>query len=901
MPHTVWAMRSADIRRTFQQFFERRDHRVWPSASLIPNDPSLLLTVAGMVPFKPYFLGQVTPEHPRATSDQKCMRTVDIENVGLTARHLTFFEMLGNFSFGDYFKADAIRWAWQLSVTPQAEGGFGFDPDRVWATVYETDDEAADLWLAETDLPAARLQRRGASDNYWSTGGPGPCGPCSELFYDRGPDHGAAGGPVVDEARYIEFWNLVFMQYETRGQGDPDLKGSDDIVGELPDKNVDTGMGLERMAVLLQDVPNVYETDVLRPLLDLASDLVGVGYGSGDGGADVSLRVVAEHCRAAAMLIADGVLPSNESRGYVLRRMLRRVVRHARQLGHDGPMMDPMMQQVIATLGDAWPELRGQSALVRRIAQSEETSFSATLRTGLRMLDETVGQLKERGESALSGQTAFVLHDTYGFPIDLTLEIAAEHGLDLDRDEFARLMEGQRTRAREHARGRGGGDGVDAGTYRQAGDRVGASVFTGYADREAETSLGALVAPGGLLDSAEEGEDIEVVLARTPFYAEGGGQLGDHGLITTDTGRIQVTDTVSPLEGLIVHRGHVVAGEVRTGQQAHAAIDVARRASITRGHTATHLLHVTIRQVLGEHAAQAGSAIDAGRFRFDFPHFSPVGPDQLAEVERRVNERIGGDEAVETIETSQREAREMGATALFGEKYGERVRVVRIGADSVELCGGTHVGHSAEVGLFTVLTEGSIAANTRRIEATTGVDAFRFLSAQRLIAEEAARALKVPPDELAQRVGALAERVRELEKELGRQRQQAVLAQAESMLADAEAVGDARVLAVAVAGADRDGLRSLAADLRNRLGSGVVLLGSRSDEGAALLVAAVSADLAGRGITARDVLQSGARAVGGGAGGKGDIAVAGGRDGGRLDEALDIARREARERLQTTA
>jgi alanyl-tRNA synthetase len=565
-------MRSSDIRRTFLEFFRERDHKIWPSSSLIPNDPSLLLTVAGMVQFKPYFLGEATPERPRAASVQKCVRTVDIENVGLTTRHMTFFEMLGNFSFGDYFKREAIRWAWQLSLD-----GFGFEPERIWVTVFENDDEAEELWLAESDVPRERIQRIGvpegetrldASDNFWSTGAAGPCGPCSELYYDRGPEHGPEGGPAVDESRFLEYWNLVFMQFEQDADGN--------IVGDLPKPSVDTGMGLERMAVLLQDVPNVYETDVLRPVLDRASELTGTAYGA-DEANDVSLRVIAEHARTSAFLIADGVLPSNEARGYVLRRLLRRVVRHARTLGTEAPIMPAMMREVIDLLGDAWPELRQQAELITRVASAEEDGFSRTLRSGLAMLDEAIAEAKAaEGTGALPAKTAFVLHDTYGFPIDLTLEIAREHGLDLDRDQFAELMEGQRARARAAAKGVVGDGGVPAELYRQAADRAGATEFLGYTQLEADATLGAIVVPGRLVEVAGEGEDVEVVLSRTPFYAEGGGQLADQGVIELANGaKLQVLDVQSPVAGMVVHQAKVLEGEVSLGVAAHASVAIA--------------------------------------------------------------------------------------------------------------------------------------------------------------------------------------------------------------------------------------------------------------------------------------------------------------------------------------
>ena len=891
-------MDTADIRRTFLEYFRRQGHQVWPSSSLIPNDPSLLLTIAGMVQFQPYLRGEATADNPRAASVQKVARTLDIENVGHTTRHLTFFEMLGNFSFGDYFKREAIRWAWELSVTPADRGGFGFDPQRIWATIFIEDDEAERLWLEETDLPAERVVRRGVAgisplapenaDNFWSTGQAGPCGPCSELYYDRGPEHGAEGGPAVDESRYLEFWNLVFMQYERDGAGN--------ILGALPQQNVDTGMGLERMAVLLQDVANIYETDVLRPMLDRAAELTGVGYGD-DSDRDVSLRVIADHSRSAAVLIGDGVLPSNEARGYVLRRLLRRAVRHVRLLGSERPVMHEMMDVVRATLGDAWPELHQQEQLITRIAVAEEEAFSRTLRNGMTLLSEAVAAAKDIGATQLPADTAFSLHDTFGFPIDLTLEIAAEEGLELDRDAFAAHMEAQRQRARSATRKGADAAAASPEALRAAVDHAGPTRFLGYTDTETDTRVGALVAPDGLLEIAEEGDQLLVVLPHTPFYAEGGGQLGDHGVIATDTGRLRVVDTTSPLQGLTVHHAVVEAGEVRTGQDARAEIDRRRRASIQRGHTATHILHATLKEVVGEHAAQAGSAIDAGRFRFDFPHFSAVAGEQLGQVEHKVNERIAAGPEVRTVETSQEEARRMGATALFGEKYGERVRVVEIGDFSKELCGGTHVHQATEVGLFTILSEGSIAANLRRIEATTGPEAFTYLSKERLVADQVARLLKVGTDELVDRVSDLLERLRATEKELARARQDATLAAAAGLLEGAEHVDGTRIVAGQVTGADRDGLKALALELRNRIDSGVVVLGATTGDRKALLIAALTPDLVQRGLTAREILQPGAQVVGGGAGGKGDVAQAGGKEGSRVAEALETTRLVARERL----
>ncbi|MBW3657668.1 MAG: alanine--tRNA ligase, partial [Actinobacteria bacterium] len=576
-------MDSHTIRETFLSFYEERDHQRVASAPLIPNDPTLLLNVAGMVPFKPYFLGDAEPPSPRLTSFQKCVRTVDIENVGRTTRHLTFFEMLGNFSFGDYFKREAIRWAWELSTEH-----FGLDPERIWATVYEDDDEAEQLWLEETDIPAERIQRLGREDNYWWTHNAGPGGPCSELYYDRGEAWGEAGGPAVNDERYLEYYNLVFMQYELDDDGNE--------LAPLPAQNVDTGLGLERLAVLLQGVDNVFETDLFQPLLALAGDLTGVRYGGG-GDADMSLRVIAEHCRTATFLIADGVLPSKEGRGYVLRRLLRRAVRHARLLGYEGELMAPMIDAVIATMGPGYPELEKQRELVTRVAVAEESDFSRRIQQGLAMLDEVVAEARGAGRADLPGDVAFKLHDTFGFPIDLTAEIAADAGFGLDRDAFEQLMDEQRQRARAAAKKGDGGVPIDV--YREAASAVGATEFVGYSTLEAESQLGAIVTAGGLLDAATEGDEVEVVLGRTPFYAEGGGQVGDTGLLETPTGRLEVLDTQERVEGLTVHRARVVAGEVTAGQPVEARVDPSRRIATARSHSATHVVHATIKEVLG--------------------------------------------------------------------------------------------------------------------------------------------------------------------------------------------------------------------------------------------------------------------------------------------------------------
>lgn len=903
---TMSPMSSEAIRSNFLEFFRAHDHRVLPSASLIPSDPTLLLNVAGMVPFKPYFLGEAKPPHTRLTTTQKCIRTNDIENVGRTTRHLTFFEMLGNFSFGDYFKREVIPWAWDLSTKPVEEGGWGFEPERIWVSVFQDDDEAAEIWLNSTDLPKERLIRMGPADNFWSTGGAGPCGPCTELYYDRGPDHGAEGGPEVDENRYIEFWNLVFMQYERTDGGDPELYGTDVIKADLPAPSVDTGAGLERVAMLKQDVANVYETDLLRPMLDMAIDLTNHNYGGAEEesqegyDADVALRVIAEHTRASAFLIADGVLPSNEGRGYVLRRLLRRVVRSARHLGYDGKLMTPMMASVIDTLGTPWPDLKAQAELITQVAQNEEDTFNRTLASGMTMLTNEIAATKEAGQTALDAEHAFTLHDTYGFPVDLTIEIAEEAGLTLDRDAFAQHMEAQRARARAATK-----DQRIAGTTdiaKRAAAITGPSEFLREVS-EADSKVTGIILGDELVNEVEEGAEVSLVLAQTPFYAMGGGQLGDHGVITTPNGRFRVTDTTSPADGLIWHHGVVEAGSLSLRDDARAAIDQDRRNSITRGHTATHILHATIKEVLGDHATQAGSAIDQGRFRFDFPHFSAVDADQLTAIQSLVNDRIMANSVVETDIMSQEDARKAGATALFGEKYGDQVRVVRIGDYSLELCGGTHVNTVSEVGLFTILSEGSIANNVRRIEALTGADAFKHLSAEALVADQVAKALKVPVAQAPERIAEMLQRLAAMEKQIANLRQADVLAQVDTLAKDAKAVtlknGEtARVAHTVLTGADHETMRSLANAVVAKLGLGITVVGTKSEDGKAMLLAAVSDELVEKGVHAAEVLRPGAKVVGGGAGGRGPVAQAGGKDGEKLVEAIQTAVGEAERRLE---
>jgi alanyl-tRNA synthetase len=877
-------MNATEIRRRFLDFFVERGHRLVPSSSLIPNDPTLLLANAGMNQFKPYFLGEVEPDFARATSVQKCFRTSDIENVGRTSRHLTFFEMLGNFSFGDYFKAEAIAFAYEL-VTER----FGFEPDRLWTTVYLDDDDAIQLWR-EVGIPAERIQRRGKEDNFWSMHVAGPCGPCSELYYDRGPEHGKDGGPIADEERYLEIWNLVFMQNACSDELE--------IVGDLPKKNIDTGMGLERVAFQLQGQPNIYGSDLFAPILEEAQAACGQAYGR-DEDTDVSLRVVAEHVRAASFLIADGALPSNEGRGYVLRRLLRRAVDRSRRLGAPDLVLARVADRAVATLGEAWPELVAQLSLIEQVVTSEEESFSRTLRQGSTLLQAAIDRTRGEAGSTLSGDTAFQLHDTYGFPFELTLEAAAEAGLGVDSDRFGELMEEQRRRA-SLARKELAGAQRKVAAYRELSQRFGRTAFVGYEQTSAEGRVLGLLGPDGEeLTGAGEGQELELVLDRTPFYAESGGQVGDRGTVRTQDGTVvEVTDTQYGLEGFHVHRARVARGELHTDLPVLAEVDASRRAAVARSHTATHVLHWALRHALGEHAKQQGSLVDAGRLRFDFAHFSAVSPEELAAVETDVNSHLIDDPAVRVWHTDLAEAEKAGAIGLFGEKYGAVVRVVDVGDFSRELCGGTHVGHGSQVGPVRVLGESSIGANLRRVEALTGLDALRYFDHQRRLLAEVAALLRARPEDAPEQLRRRLEALAEAQRELERLRQAELTGRAAELAGRARPADGGWLVVERVPGAGADELRQLANSVRERRGAGpgVVVLGS-DHGGRGNLVGLITKDLADAGSSAREVLMPAARAVGGGAGGKGDMATGGGSDAGRLGEALSAAEAEARRLL----
>ncbi|MGA4543671.1 alanine--tRNA ligase [Uniformispora flossi] len=887
-------MDSAEIRSRWLRFFEERGHTVVPSASLVADDPTLLLVNAGMVPFKPYFLGEVKPPFPRATSVQKCVRTLDIDEVGKTTRHGSFFQMCGNFSFGDYFKERAITLAWELLTSPVGDGGYGLDPERLWITVYLDDDEAETIWRDKIGVPAERIQRLGKKDNFWSMGVPGPCGPCSEINYDRGPAYGEEGGPAVNGERYLEIWNLVFMQF-VRGAG----IGKDDfeILGDLPAKSVDTGLGLERLATILQGVDNLYEIDTSRMILDRAAELTGHRYGA-DLKSDVSLRVVADHVRTAVMLIGDGVVPGNEGRGYVLRRMMRRAIRNMRLLGAQGPTIRELVETTIDAMGPQYPELVTDAKRIDTIAVAEEARFLDKIVTGTSILDTEIGKTKAAGSDVLPGAAAFTLHDTHGFPIDLTLEMAAEQGLAVDEDGFRRLMAEQKQRAKEDARAKKHGH-ADVSAYREVADTSGATEFTGYTADEGEATIVGILVDGVPAPAAHEGDDVEIVLDRTPFYAEGGGQLADTGRIRVEGGAVvEIRDVQQPVPGVSVHRGTVQVGEVTVGAPAYAVIDTDRRRAIARAHSATHLTHQALRDALGPTAAQAGSENAPGRFRFDFGAPSAVPGTVLTDVEQKINEVLARDLDVQAQVMSMDEARKQGATAMFGEKYGDRVRVVTIGDYSKELCGGTHVHNTAQLGLVKLLGESSIGAGVRRVEALVGQDAYRFLAREHTIVNQLTDVVKGRPEELPERVAGIVAKLREAEKEIDRMRAAQVLQASGQLAADAADVNGTALVAHRVAdGTTTDDLRKLALDVRQRLNARAATVAVVSVvNNKPMVVVATNEAARERGIKAGELVRTAAQTLGGGGGGKDDVAQGGGANPGAVEEALAAVARLVAER-----
>lgn len=892
-------MQTHEIRKRFLDHFVKAGHTEVPSASVILDNPNLLFVNAGMVQFVPYFLGARTPPYPTATSIQKCIRTPDIDEVGITTRHNTFFQMAGNFSFGDYFKREAIELAWTLLTGSVEQGGYGLDPERIWTTVYFDDDEAVRLWQEIAGLPAERIQRRGMEDNYWSMGIPGPCGPSSEIYYDRGEEFGVGGGPIANEDRYVELWNLVFMQSE-RGEGTS--KTDFEILGPLPRKNIDTGMGVERVAFVLQGVHNVYETDLLRPVIDAVAARAPRPYDAGNHDDDVRYRIIADHSRTAAILIGDGVTPGNDGRGYVLRRLLRRVIRSARLLDIEGPIVGDLMATVRDAMGPSYPELVTDFDRIARIAVAEETAFNRTLAAGSKLFDEVASTTKATGAKSISGSDAFTLHDTYGFPIELTLEMASEAGLQVDEVGFRELMAEQRRRAKADAAARKHAH-ADLTAYRELVD-AGPTEFTGFDELSSEARILGIFVDGKRVPVVTHGGDgadrVELVLDRTPLYAESGGQIADEGTISGtgagESARAAVTDVQKIAKTLWVHRVNVESGEFVEGDTVIAAVDPQWRRGATQGHSGTHMVHAALRQVLGPNAVQAGSLNRPGYLRFDFNWQGPLTEEQRTQIEEVTNQAVQADFEVHTFTEQLEKAKAMGAIALFGESYPEQVRVVEIGGPfSLELCGGTHVHNSAQIGPVTILGESSVGSGVRRVEAYVGLDSFRHLAKERALMAGLASSLKVPSEEVPARVANLVERLRAAEKELERMRLASARAAAGNAAAGAERIGNVRVVAQRMSGGmTAADLRSLVGDIRGKLGSdpAVVALIAEGEGGSVPYAVAANQAAQDLGIRANDLVKQLAAPVDGRGGGKADLAQGSGKDPAGIDAALDAVRSE---------
>jgi len=870
-------VKSAEIRESYLSFFESKGCRRQPSSTLIPDDPSLLFTSAGMVQFKPVFLGMKDLGFTRATTCQKCLRTTDIDIIGTTGRHHSFFEMLGNFSFGDYFKSEACAWAWEYSTVV-----LGLDAERVWISIYEDDDEAEAIWRDEVGIPQDRIVRMGAKDNFWSAGPTGPCGPCSELYYDQGPEVGCGSAecrPGCDCDRYLEYWNLVFMQFDRQEDG---------TLVPLPKQNIDTGMGLERVAAIMQGVHSNFETDDLRAIMSVAEQLTGVMYGTSEK-QDTSLRILSDHARAVTFMIADGVLPSNEGRGYVLRRLLRRAVRHARLLGRTDPVMNVLVEAVVGRFGTPYPEIVEHKDLILGITDAEEQRFAATLRQGLAFLDSEIAAMREAGSIVLDGGKAFALHDTYGFPAELTGEILAEVGMTYDADAFAVEMNAQRDRARAAVKDESWN--IAGGAFNEVLASAGRTEFVGYERDSANATVLAILVGGERAERAEEGTDADIVLDITPFYGEQGGQVGDTGVIATAAGAVfAVGDTKIPVQGLVIHSGKVEAGVLAVGDTVEASIDVMRRERIRRNHTATHLLHWALRMVLGDHVRQSGSYVAPERMRFDFTHFEAPSAEQLTKIERLANHKVMENHPVRAYETSLATARESGVTALFGEKYGEFVRVLEVGNFSKELCGGTHVGRTSEIGLLKIQSEGSVGANLRRIEAVTSFDALEYV--ERIEAEvlETAAILKVQKFDVSERTGTIMKRIKELEASAERAAETLSETGIFEMLQGRTDVAYP-LLVARVPDMKAKGLRAISDILRARMGGGAVVLATvDAESGKPLLIAAGGDDAVAAGFNAGEIIRKAAPSIKGGGGGKAEMAQAGGSDSTGVDEALAIAR-----------
>ncbi|KRE46873.1 alanine--tRNA ligase [Paenibacillus sp. Soil522] len=866
-------MKASEIRAKWLAFFESKGHKIEPSASLVPhNDPSLLWINAGMAPLKAYFDGRIIPENPRITNSQKCIRTNDIENVGKTRRHHTFFEMLGNFSIGDYFKEEAITWAWEFLTEPQ---WIGFDPNRLSVTVYPEDEEAFAFWNTKIGIPAERIYK--LDENFWDIG-EGPCGPCTEIFYDRGDKYGDLNDPECwpggENERFLEVWNVVFSQFNHNKDGS---------YTPLPIKNIDTGAGLERFASILQDVDSNFDTDLFRPIIDRTCAIAKVSYKANEEH-DIALKVIADHIRTVAFAVGDGVMPSNEGRGYIIRRLLRRAVRYGKTLGIDRPFLHELTSVVGEVMGVYYPEVVEKREFIERVIRTEEERFHETLSDGLAMLSELVAAAAKAGNNEINGDDAFRLYDTYGFPFDLTEDYASENGMTVDRAGFDAAMEAQRDRARA-ARQDTGSMKVQGGPL---GDFTVKSEFIGYNDLVTESKIIAIVQDDLLVDAAVEGSKAVVILDRTPFYAESGGQIGDKGTITGKGFTLQVEDVTKAPHGQSVHHAVVTAGTVRTGEAAEATVTRAVRDDVIKNHTATHLLHKALKEVLGDHVNQAGSLVEAERLRFDFSHFGSITAEELVAIERRVNEQIWLGTAVSIDTKSLNEAKAMGAMALFGEKYGDEVRVVQVGSYSLELCGGCHVSNTSQIGLFKLLSESGIGSGVRRIEAVTGKFAYNFLEGQLDLLKQSASLLKSNTNDVPKRIEALYGQMKELSRDNESLQAKLSRIEAGSLEQNAKTVDGISVLCAKVNAPSMDALRGIVDELKLKLESSVIVLGAIADD-KVNLAAAVSADLVKRGFHAGKIVKEAAVHCGGSGGGRPDMAQAGGKDTSKLDEALKLA------------
>jgi alanyl-tRNA synthetase len=874
---------TAEIRRRWLDYFASKDHEIVPSASLISEDPTLMFTVAGMVPFIPYMTGLVPAPYKRATSVQKCVRTLDIDEVGKTTRHGTFFQMNGNFSFGDYFKREAVSYAWEFLTSSQESGGLGFDPESLWVTVYQDDDESIKIWREEANIPLDRIQKRGMKDNYWSTGQPGPAGPCSEIYFDRGPDYGVDGGPEADENRFIEIWNLVFMQYQ-RGQGDG--KDGFEILGELPSKNIDTGMGLERVAFIMQGVDNLYEIDEVKPVLDLAAKLANKTYGANEAD-DVRLRVVADHVRSALMLIGDGVVPANDARGYVVRRLLRRVVRAMRLLGVEKPVFAELFTRSKDSMKASYPELETDFARILRTAVAEEEAFLRTLNAGLLVLDEEISKAKSSGLKALSGESSFLLHDTYGFPVDLTIEIAQEQGLSLDREEFNVLMNVQRQRAKDDAKMKRSGN-ADLSVYGEF-RALGSTKFTGYDELASGAKVIGLIRDGEVVSNIKQGDVAEVILDETSFYAESGGQDSDSGFIFADGLVLEVLDVQKPVKGLISHSVAVRSGEVGVGSKVTAEVSADWRLGAAQAHSATHVMHAALRQVLGSSALQSGSYNKPGYMRLDFSWNESLSQSLKTEIEGVANLAIRQDLAVRADFMTVEKAKASGAIALFGETYDEQVRVIQIGGPwSRELCGGTHVSRSSQVGMVSILGEASVGSGSRRIEALVGFEAFKALSAEALIVQQITETLKVPKDELARKISDTLEQLKVAEKKLAAITLEGLRSRIPEITRSAKQLSKFDFLHYAITEhVAVDQVRDLATSLAQALETkaSVVAVTAVIEEKVVLIVAC-SAKARELGASSGNLVKLASAVLGGGGGGKDNLAQGGGPLVAKLKDAV---------------